>query len=333
MGTTMNVPIGGPEAFRRRIARRHGAAGFDVAIAAARATLDAVRRRGDEAVLEHVRRFDRPHARRSELYAERRALERAARRCPPELRDAIGLAYRRIHAYHRKQRPREIRHRLGGFETLLVAEPLERVGGCVPRGGATSYPSTALMIGVPAQVAGVRELVLCSPMPPDGSLDPALAHAATLVGAVGIYRAGGAGAVGALAFGTRLLPPVTKIVGPGNIHTTAAKWLVSAQVGIDGLQGPSELLVVASADADPKRIVLDLEAQAEHGGGPFAALLSEDAGLLRAVARALGASRVPADAIGLYRTPSLADALELAISAAPEHLSLAGRRAERLAPR
>src|SRR5438093_11756631 len=189
------------------------------------------------------------------------------------------------------------------------------------------------MIGVPASIAGVAELVLVSPMPRDGAVDPALAYTATLVGARVLYRAGGAAAVGALAYGTRSLAPVDKIVGPGNAYTTAAKWLVSAYVGIDTLQGPSELVVVASRDADPTAIVLDLEAQAEHGGGAWAALLSDDPTLLRTVAAVLSRAGSGASTIGLYRTRSLEEAVDAAAFAAPEHVQLAGAKAARLATR
>src|SRR5687768_3513569 len=163
-----------------------------------------------------------------------------------------------------------------------TSAPLGRVGALVPR-GRVSYPSTALMTGVPARVAGVGLLVVASPMPGDGSLDPALAYALALVEADLLYRAGGAAAVAALAYGTRSLDPVDKIVGPGNAFSAAAKWLVSADVGIDALQGPSELIVIASGDADPRTLTLDLLAQAEHGAGSFAAIISDEPRLLRAV--------------------------------------------------
>ena len=219
-----------------------------------------------------------------------------------------------------------------GYPAELPPEPLRRVGACVPR-GTRGYPSTALMVGIPARIAGVRELVLASPMPKDGAIDPALAYAAVRVEADGLYRAGGAAAVAALAYGTKRVAPVDKIVGPGNAHTTAAKWLVSARVGIDGLQGPSELAIVASGDADPAGVILDLEAQAEHGGGPYAALISDSTALLAVVAVVvdqLGANR---ESIGLFRAPSLAGALDAAIRFAPEHVSLAGAKAARLAPK
>ena len=329
----MTVRIGDLAAFRRSVTRRRATSVFgDATLRATRRTIADVRRRGDAAVLTNVRAFDRAGARVTDLWIDARALRAAARRCPPDLRTALDRSYDAILAFHLTQRPKPVAHRGTAFREVLVPRPLARVGGCVPRGTA-AYPSTALMIGVPARVAGVADLVLASPMPSDGSIDPALAYAATKVGARGLYRAGGAAAVAALAYGTRTLEGVDKIVGPGNAYTTAAKWLVSADVGIDALQGPSELVVIASRDADPAAIVLDLEAQAEHGGQPFAALLSDDDGLLavvRSVVSTLGRGR---GAIGLYRVPSLVAAVEAAAFAAPEHLHLAGARATRLAAR
>jgi histidinol dehydrogenase len=318
--------------FRRRSARQRRAVLDPRVVASARRTIAAVRRRGDDAVLAEVRRFDRPSARPHDLWISARELRAAARRCPRELRRAIDVAYRNVFEAHRRQRARPIAHTGRGFRVDLVPEPLARVGGCVPR-GTVGYPSTALMIGAPATVAGVGELVLASPMPRDGALDPVLAHAAVTAGAVGLYRAGGAAAVAALAYGTATLPRVDVVVGPGNAYTTAAKWLVSADVGIDSLAGPSELVIVASDDADPAAIALDLEAQAEHGGGPYAALLSSSMPLLRTVARAIDRIGAPPGTIGLYHAPSLQRAIDAAAAAAPEHLSLQGRRAERLAPR
>lgn len=318
--------------FRKDVARRRNAAAFDDALlASVRKTVAEVKRRGDAAVLASVRRFDRKAATAKDLWVDAATLRRAARGCPPELRRALDLSYDAILGFHSKQRPTPISHRRGAFSETLVPQPLARVGGCVPR-GTVAYPSTALMIGVPAKIAGVGELVLVSPMGAGGEIDPALAYAATRVGAAGLYRAGGAAAVAALAYGTRLLPSVDKIAGPGNAYTTAAKWLVSADVGIDALQGPSELIVIGSKDADPAAVILDLEAQAEHGGRPFAALLSDDEGLLAVVGAVV--SRVGArTGIALYRVPSLAAAIEAAAFAAPEHLHLAGARASKLAPR
>ena len=329
----MSVRVGDVAALARTVARRRNAAAFDApTLEAVRTIIGAVRRGGDAAVLRNVRRFDHRSATSADLWVDASVLRRAARRCPAELRSGLDASYAAILAFHRTQRPKTIRHRGSAFSEAFVPQALARVGGCVPR-GTVGYPSTALMIGVPARVAGVEDLVLASPMPADGEIDAVLAYAASKVGARGLYRAGGAAAVAALAYGTASLPAVDKIVGPGNTYTTAAKWLVSADVGIDALQGPSELVIVAGADADPAAIVLDLQAQAEHGGAPFAALVSDSAGLLAVVATVLNKVGCRPGTIGLYRAPSLAAALAAATLAAPEHLSLAGSRAARLASR
>ena len=329
----MRLAVGDLARFRKDVTKRRNAAAFDDAIlVSVRKTIADVKRRGDAAVLSSVRRFDHKAATKRDLWIDARTLRSAARSCPADLRRALDLSYEAILAFHAKQRPTTVRHQRGAFTEALVPRALARMGGCVPR-GTVAYPSTALMIGVPAGVAGVGELVLVSPMTAGGEVDPALAYAATKVRATGLYRAGGAAAVAALAYGTKLLPAVDKIAGPGNAYTTAAKWLVSADVGIDALQGPSELIVIGSKDADPASVILDLEAQAEHGGRPFAALLSDDEGLLAVVAAVVSRVGNRDGTIALYRVPSLAVAIEAAAFAAPEHLHLAGARAARLAPR
>jgi histidinol dehydrogenase len=299
--------------------------------AAARVVAD-VRRDGDAAVLRVVRQFDRPRARTADLVVEHGALRRAGRTAPREVRAALDLSYARIRAFHERQRPRAAQRRDRNGVVRITPTPLARVGALVPR-GATAYPSTALMTGAPAQVAGVRELVVASPMTADGELDPALAYALTLVEADALYRAGGAAAVAALAYGTGSLGAVDKIVGPGNAYVAAAKWLVSADVGIDALQGPSELVVVASRGADPGALTLDLLAQAEHGSSAFAALASDDGAVLREVRAALersGAGRLTSR-VFLYRAPSVRAAARAANEAAPEHVLLAGPAATALA--
>ena len=324
-------------------ARRGGAFGSSERELAA-ATIARVRRRGDAAVLADVRRFDRRDARMADLLVDRRAIRAAARRCPRDLARALEQAHARIRAFHLRQRPRTIQRADARGSVELIPTPLDRVGALVPR-GARSYPSTALMAGVPARVAGVRDLVVASPLPADGGLDPALAYALALVEADALYRAGGATAVAALAYGTALVGRVDTIVGPGNAFTAAAKWLVSADVGIDALQGPSELIAVASADASPELLALELLAQAEHGSGAFAALISDGTAILRATAAALHrAAEATPDGLGaprsrgpdlrriaLYRAPDLRSATRAANSAAPEHVLLAGAAAARLA--
>lgn len=305
--------------------RRGGAFGAEERETAAR-IVDAVRRRADRAVLASVRRFDRRSATAADLLVERRAILQAAGRCDPALARALDRAHARILAFHARQRPATVRRTDAHGSVELVPTPLDRVGALVPR-GARSYPSTALMTGVPARVAGVRELVVASPLTADGTLDPALAYALRLVDADALYRAGGAAAVAALAYGTPLVRRVDRIVGPGNAFTAAAKWLVSADVGIDALQGPSELVIVASGGADPDVLALELLAQAEHGSGAFAALISADAGLLRATAGALRGRETAR--VALYRARDVAEAARAADLAAPEHVLLAGAAAAR----
>ncbi len=329
----MRIDVGDLARFKKDVTRRRNASAFDEALlASVRTTISDVRKRGDAAVLANVKRFDRKAATTRDLWVDARALRTAARACPVELRRALDVSYEAILGFHSTQRPKAIAHRRSPFSETLVPQALARIGGCVPR-GTVAYPSTALMIGVPASVAGVGELVLASPMGSGGEVDPALAYAATKVKAAGLYRAGGAAAVAAFAYGTTLVAAVDKIAGPGNDYTTAAKWLVSADVGIDALQGPSELIVIGSKDADPASVILDLEAQAEHGGRPFAALLSDDEGLLAVVGAVVSRVGSRTGTIALYRVPSLAAAIEAAAFAAPEHLHLAGARAARLAPR
>ena len=316
-------------AFRTDVDRARAGGAFGSAERdAAQKIVRAVRRGDDAAVLRTVRRFDNARARPDDLVVEPTALRRAARACPEEVRRALDVAYARIRAFHERQRPRAGVRRDSTGEFRLAPTPLERVGALVPR-GRTSYPSTVLMTGVPAQVAGVRALAVASPMPPDGSIDPALAYALQLVEATVLYRAGGPAAVAALAYGTRSVSRVDKIVGPGNAYTAAAKWLVSADVGIDALQGPSELVAVASGDADVHALSLDLLAQAEHGAGAFAALISDDARWMRAVAKLIGGNH--AARVRGYRARDLRAAVRAANDAAPEHVLLAGRRAAALA--
>lgn len=311
-------------------ARSGGAFGRAEREVAERVVAD-VRRRGDAGVLAVVRRFDRRDATAEDLIVDRRELRRVARRATREMRSALDLAYQRIHAFHAAQAPRATHRRDGAAATRLAPSPLHRIGALVPR-GTTAYPSTALMTGIPAQVAGVPEIVVASPMSADDEIDPALAYALTLVDADVLYRAGGAAAVAALAYGTPSLARVDKIVGPGNAYATAAKWLVSAHVGIDALQGPSELIVVASRPTDPAALSLDLLAQAEHGSGAFAAFVSDDGRLVRDVdTRLADAPAALRSRIFLYLAPGLASAARAANDAAPEHVLLAGDAAAALA--
>ena len=224
--------------------------------------LTAVRERGDAALCEFTERFDgfRPDP----VAVPQQQLEQAWKDLPDNLRDALELAHRRISEFHQRQRPQDIRMEGAHGEQLGRRwRPVQRAGLYVP-GGRAAYPSTVLMNAVPARVAGVDQVVICSPAGADGQVNPVVLAAAYLAGVHTVMRLGGAQAIAAMAFGTESVPRVDVISGPGNIYVTLAKQAVYGQVGIDSLAGPSEVLVIADHTAKPEQVAADLLAQAEH---------------------------------------------------------------------
>jgi histidinol dehydrogenase len=306
--------------------------------------LDAVRARGDAALIEYTERFDRwkpasAQALQVPLAQARAALQVLAAR----EREALEFAAARIRAYHEHQVQDSWRID-GGDGTVLGQQvtPLDRVGLYVP-GGKAAYPSSVLMSAVAAKVAGVPELVMVTPTPA-GELNTSVLAAAALAGVDRIVRVGGAQAVGALAFGTETIPAVDKIVGPGNAYVAAAKRRVFGRVGIDMVAGPSEVLVIADASATPDWVAMDLFSQAEHDEIAQAILLTPDADLLERVAQSMRRqlAEMPRRAIieaslaargALILVRSLEEACELANRIAPEHLELAVADPQRLLPR
>jgi histidinol dehydrogenase len=207
-------------------------------------------------------------------------------------------------------------------QLVEIAElPVRRAAAYVP-GGRAAYPSTVVMCAATARAAGVEELVVCAPPGADGKVHPAILAACSLCSVSEVYRMGGAQAIAALAYGTESVPRVDVIVGPGNSYVQEAKRQLVGTIGIDGVAGPSELVVVASADADPELIALDLRAQAEHGEDSLVVAISPDAALLDALGGVQAA---------LVETRDLPSAVELANDIAPEHLQLMGTEAEALA--
>jgi histidinol dehydrogenase len=249
----------------------------DVDIEASVAKIIAeVTRHGDAAIREYTARFDRVTVTDLELSSERwDALDAA---CDPELRRVLVSAADRIRAFHRPQKGRS--YRVG--ECRQEVRPLDRVGLYVP-GGRARYPSTVLMLGIPAAIAGVREVVLVTPPGPGGTIDPAVAAAARIAGVNRIFTIGGAQAVAALAYGTGAVPKVDRIVGPGNAWVAAAKRQLSGVVGVDLDAGPSEVLVVADDSARADWVARDLIAQAEHDPKAVCVLLATSDTLLDAV--------------------------------------------------
>ena len=308
---------------------------------AVRAIIADVAARGDEALLELTRKFDRVDLRTMGLRVTPAELNAATAACAPAPLDALKLARDRIETYHRRQLPKDERFTDGlGVELGHRWTAIEAVGLYVP-GGTAAYPSSVLMNAVPAKVAGVPRVVMVVPAP-DGKLNPLVLAAATLAGVDEIYRIGGAQAVAALAYGTASIAPVAKIVGPGNAYVAAAKRLVFGRVGIDMIAGPSEVLIIADRDANPEWVAADLLAQAEHDTAAQSILITDDAALADAVERAVegqlktlprvsvaGASWRDFGAI--IRVGALDDAVLLVDAIAPEHLEIATHDPERLA--
>jgi histidinol dehydrogenase len=314
--------------------------------AAARIVAD-VRARGDAALLEHTRRLDGwAPATAADLVAGPEAFEAAWRSLPAVGRRALSLGARRVEAFHRRERDAVVPSFRDAIGARLgqVSRPLERVGLYVP-GGTARYPSTVLMTAVPARVAGVREIVACSPADrATGGVDPWTLAACHVSGVSRLFKVGGAQAVAALAHGTATVPRVDKICGPGNAYVAAAKRIVFGQVDIDMIAGPSEILVLADAGADAAEVASDLLAQAEHDVRAVAVLVTPSEALARAAVaevarqletlprRAIAAPSIEGRGAAVVAR-DLDEALRLADEFAPEHLALHASRAASLVPR
>ena len=306
------------------------------------AILTAVRDRGDAAIADFTERFDGFRPEPMAVFPE--ALEQAWTSLPTNLRDALELAHRRITDFHQRQRPADLAVTGPHGEQLGRRwRPVERAGLYVP-GGRAAYPSTVLMNAVPARVAGVKDVVICSPAGRDGAVNPVVLAAAHLAGVKTVFRLGGAQAVAAMAYGSESVPKVDVISGPGNLYVTLAKQAVYGQVAIDSLAGPSEVLVIADHSAKPDQVAADLLAQAEHDPLAAAVLITTDPaladGINAAVAEQLAdhpRQEICEAALRDWGLVVVCDDLEscarLSDSFAPEHLELLVERPEPLADR
>ena len=300
---------------------------------AVEAILADVKKRGDDAVVELTNKFDRVNLTANDLRIDQAEIATAKEHLEPEVVSALETAAARIKAFHEKQKPDDLDYtdddgvRLGYRWTAVGA-----AGLYVP-GGLATYPSSVLMNAIPAKVAGVERLVMVVPTP-DGEINQAVLYAAHLAGIDEIYRIGGAQAVGALAYGTKTIKPVDKIVGPGNAYVAAAKRQVYGTVGIDMIAGPSEILVVADKDNDPAWIAADLLSQAEHDAAAQSILITDDAAFADAVEKAveghlktLKRTEIAGESWrehgAIITLNSLNDAPPLVDRIAPEHLELA----------
>ena len=309
----------------------------------AAAIIAEVRTRGDAALLDYTARFDKLELTPATLRVTEAEIEAAVAACTPEQLAALETARSRIEAYHLRQKPADSWSRDAlGVESGWRWSAIEAVGLYVP-GGTASYPSSVLMNAVPAKVAGVERLVMVAPTP-RGESNPLVLAAARLAGIDEIYRIGGAQAVAALAYGTQSIAPVAKIVGPGNAYVAAAKRRVFGTVGIDMIAGPSEVLVLADASANPDWIAADLLAQAEHDTASQSILITDDAELATEVERAVASqlktlprAEIAAASWADFGAVILVETLEAAIPLvdrlAPEHLEIVTGDPERLAER
>lgn len=298
-----------------------------------RDVLHTVKRKGDQALLNYTAQFDGYSLNLENLRVSGSELDTAYQQVNKELLDAIRLASRKIEAFHRERTPKSW-VQFGDDEVVLGKRytPVDRAGLYIP-GGSAAYPSTVLMNAIPAKVAGVPRIIMCTPPGQQQGIAPAVLVAAQEAGVTEIYRVGGAQAIAAMAYGTETIPKVDVITGPGNIYVTLAKKLVYGTVGIDSLAGPSEVLIIADSNANPVHVAVDLLAQAEHDPMAAAILITTDEALAKQVAVEVDRQLVEhprrtltEKAIAHYGLAIIVESLEIAAELsnqfAPEHLEL-----------
>ena len=318
-------------------AKRESDVDVDAAVAA---IIADVRARGDAAVIELTQKFDKFDVAALGLRVTRDEIEGAMARCPPGDIEALKFAHARVKTYHEKQMPADMRFTDAlGVELGWRWRAIEAVGLYVP-GGLASYPSSVIMNATPARVAGCKRVAMVVPAP-GGAINPLVLAAAGIAGVDEIYRIGGAQAIAALAYGTATISPVYKIVGPGNAYVAAAKRRVFGQVGIDMIAGPSEVVVIADASANPAWIAADLLAQAEHDAAAQSILVTDSAELALHVEQELERQLATLPKAEIARASwrdfgaiivvkSLAGAPALIDRLAPEHLEIIAADAEAL---
>ena len=300
--------------------------------ATVREILNAIRRSGDEALLHYTAKFDEQTLTSSTLRISGAEIDTAYQQVSGELLNAIRLACKNVKAFHKQRLPKNwVTFEENGVVLGKRYTPVARAGIYVP-GGRAAYPSTVIMNAIPAQVAGVKRLIMATPTP-KGQINPAVLVAAQEAGVQEIYRVGGAQAIGAMAYGTKTVPKVDVISGPGNVYVTLAKKQVYGTVGIDSLAGPSEVLIIADHTANPVHIAADLLAQAEHDPMAAAILLTTDSTLAEKVVievdrQLAGHPRqiLTEKAIAHYGIAIVVESLDVAAQLsnqfAPEHLEL-----------
>ncbi len=299
--------------------------------------ISEVKERGDEALIAYTQRFDCPDFALDQLKVSSEEIEAAYDQIDREVLESIRLSIKNIRGFHEEQRERSfIQTKANGAIIGQLVRPVDRAGLYIPggTGGETPLVSTVIMTAVPAKVAGVERVIMTSPPNKEGKLHPALLVAAAEAGVDEIYRLGSAWAIAAMAYGTESIPKVDVICGPGNIYVTLAKRLLSGEVGIDIVAGPSEILIVADETARPDWLAADLLSQAEHDPLATAILVTPSEKLAKKTAKEISKqlSKLPRQKIaqralenqgGILVVTDLNKALEVANRIAPEHLELA----------
>ncbi len=298
----------------------------------ARSILDAVRKEGDAAVIRFTRRFDKNPVTPAKLKIDKTQVQKAYAAADPKVVDSLRYAASRIATFHNRQPPHSWSFQEEGVTLGQQVRPLDSVGLYVP-GGKAFYPSSVLMNAIPAKAAGVGRVILCSPCP-GGKISPYLLIAADLAGVDELFQVGGAQAIGAMAYGTKIVPKVDKIVGPGNRFVAAAKRLVYGRVDIDMIAGPTEVVIIADDTATPSFIAADLLSQAEHDEDAWSILITTSRPLIRKTQiemaeqiktlerRSIATASLKAHGF-MIQVKELPEAIEISDAIAPEHLELA----------
>jgi histidinol dehydrogenase len=298
-----------------------------------RRVFDDIRKNGDPALLRYIRKYDGWNPRSAEeIYISKDDIKKRFRGIDKNLKVALDTAKRRIEKFHRGTVPKSFKIRERGIELIFRVVPLERVGIYVP-GGKAFYPSTLLMNAIPARTAGVKEIFVATPSSPD-SLNPAVLYSAIICDIDGVFLMGGAHAIGSFVFGTKTVPSVDKVTGPGNIYVAAAKREASKFVGIDMFAGPSEILVLADGSVPARFVAVDLLSQAEHDENAVPVLVTTSKSYAEEVTKILkelleNSPRKKIAMKSIYKrgmcfvVESIDDGIEIVNRFAPEHLSLA----------
>jgi histidinol dehydrogenase len=308
-----------------------------------RRIVESVRKKGDRALFEYTKKFDNVELSPRTVRVSDREIQNAEAQVSDEIKSDLAIAAERIKDYHEKKLPQEktFTDSLGN-ELGWILRPIQRVGVYVP-GGKAAYPSTVLMTVIPARVAGVEDVVLVTPCP-NGEINPTVLVAAYMAGASAVYKVGGAQAIAALAFGTRSIPKVDKIVGPGNIYVAVAKKLVFGAVDIDMIAGPSEVLVISDGSVPAGWVASDLLAQAEHDEMAVPILVTNSAQFAEEVNREvsqrlknLRRRNIAVEAVRnrgrIFVVDTLDDAVSISNAIAPEHLELCVENPKALLPK